>query len=155
MCFIKGIAMCLNELILMFEVPETSTKRITGLDKVIIFPRATCQICTKMIWRIGKDSRTRIYTYIWSISTHNISEYWKWWVCFRHASRAVDDMACGLRPNCHVPLLKYYVWFTICVPNCPSHGRKTSLYEVTLFAMFYRTPVNNGSMSQSCNGSSK
>ena len=49
MCFIKGIAVCLNELILMFEVPETSTKRITGLDKVTIFPRAKCQICTKMI----------------------------------------------------------------------------------------------------------
>ena len=63
--------------------------------------------------------------------------------------------ACGLRPNCHVPLLKYDMWFTICVPSCLSHGRKTSLYEVTLFAMFCRTPVNNGSMSPSCNGSSK
>ena len=45
----QGITMCLNELILMFEVPETSTKRITGLDKATTFPRAKCQICTKMI----------------------------------------------------------------------------------------------------------
>ena len=46
--------MCLNELILMFEVPETSTKRTTGLDKVTIFPRAKCQICTKMICALEK-----------------------------------------------------------------------------------------------------
>ena len=45
----QGIAVYLNGLILMLKVPETSTKRITGLDRVTIFPRAKCQICTKMI----------------------------------------------------------------------------------------------------------
>lgn len=40
----------------------------------------------------------------------------------RHTSKAVDDKACGLWPNRHVPLLKYDMWFTICVPAAQATG---------------------------------